>query len=94
MQHDAKPRQNQLRLPYAAACWYTARLASAGTVHSQNRIKKLGIYCVSHPRYNVCGKVRLVTIHNACQYVLKYKIIRFFINCLPNRDSTLHISAC
>ncbi|KAL1509672.1 hypothetical protein ABEB36_004378 [Hypothenemus hampei] len=30
-----------------------------GTVYSQNRLKKLKIYCISPPRINVCGKVKL-----------------------------------
>jgi len=34
---------------------------TAGTVYSQIRLKKLCIYCVSHPRINVCGKVRPVS---------------------------------
>lgn len=33
---------------------------TAGTVYSQRRLKKLGIYCISPPRINVCGKVKLV----------------------------------
>ncbi|XP_023726909.1 probable cation-transporting ATPase 13A3 isoform X2 [Cryptotermes secundus] len=33
---------------------------TAGTVYSQNRLKKLGILCISPPRINICGKVKLV----------------------------------
>ncbi|XP_021926839.1 probable cation-transporting ATPase 13A3 isoform X2 [Zootermopsis nevadensis] len=33
---------------------------TAGTVYSQSRLKKLGIFCISPPRINVCGKVKLV----------------------------------
>ena len=33
---------------------------TAGTVYSQNRLKKLGIFCISPPRINVAGKVKLV----------------------------------
>lgn len=33
---------------------------TAGTVYSQNRLSKLGIFCISPPRINVCGKVKLV----------------------------------
>jgi len=55
----------------------------AGTVYSQNRPKKLGIYCVSHGRINVCGKVRLVSFDKVCQNVLIYKIIKFFQKLFP-----------
>jgi cation-transporting ATPase 13A3/4/5 len=40
---------------------------TAGTVYCQNRLKKLGIYCVSPPRINVCGKVKLVCFDKVCQ---------------------------
>ncbi|XP_066257174.1 polyamine-transporting ATPase 13A3-like [Euwallacea similis] len=30
-----------------------------GTVYSHNRLKKLKIYCISPPRINVCGKIKL-----------------------------------
>ncbi|PSN38736.1 hypothetical protein C0J52_15360 [Blattella germanica] len=33
---------------------------TAGTVYSQNRLKKLGIFCISPLRINVSGKVKLV----------------------------------
>jgi cation-transporting ATPase 13A3/4/5 len=33
---------------------------TAGTVYSQNRLKKLGILCISPPRINICGKIKLV----------------------------------
>lgn len=32
---------------------------SMGTSYSQDRLKKLGIYCISPPRINVCGKIKL-----------------------------------
>lgn len=32
---------------------------SIGTAYSQDRLKKLGIFCISPPRINVCGKVKL-----------------------------------
>ena len=54
---------------------------TTGTVYSQNRLKKLGIYCISPPRINVCGKVKLVCFDKVCQNKLEYKIIRFFRNC-------------
>lgn len=33
---------------------------TAGTVYSQTRLRKLGIFCISPPRINVCGKIKLV----------------------------------
>jgi len=35
---------------------------TAGTVYSQNRLKNLGMYCISHPKINVCGnwKIKLI----------------------------------
>lgn len=33
---------------------------TAGTIYSQSRLKKLGIYCISPPRINICGKIKLV----------------------------------
>ena len=56
---------------------------TAGAVYSQDRLKKLGIYCVSHRRINVCGKVRLVSFDKVCQNVLIYKIIKFFQKLFP-----------
>lgn len=32
---------------------------TAGTIYSQNRLKKKGIFCVSPPQINVCGKMKL-----------------------------------
>lgn len=32
---------------------------TAGTIYSQNRLKKRGIFCVSPPQINVCGKMKL-----------------------------------
>ncbi|NXY17964.1 AT132 ATPase, partial [Atrichornis clamosus] len=33
---------------------------TVGTIYAQNRLKKLGIFCISPPRINLCGKIRLV----------------------------------
>jgi len=44
----------------------------AGVVYSQNRLKKLGMHCVSHQGINVLGKVRLVSFDKVCQNVLIY----------------------
>ncbi|XP_073989201.1 polyamine-transporting ATPase 13A3-like isoform X2 [Rhodnius prolixus] len=33
---------------------------TVGTIYSQNRLKKVGIFCTSPPRINVAGKVKLV----------------------------------
>ncbi|CAG2053469.1 unnamed protein product [Timema podura] len=33
---------------------------TVGTVYSLNRLKKLKIYCISPPKINICGKVKLV----------------------------------
>jgi hypothetical protein len=62
---------------------------TAGTVYSQNRLKKLGIYCVSPPKINVCLNVRLVSFDKVCQNQLENKIIRFFRNCFV--CSKMHI---
>lgn len=32
---------------------------TVGTVYSQNRLKKLGIFCISPPRINIGGKIKL-----------------------------------
>lgn len=32
---------------------------TVGTVYSQNRLKKIGIYCISPPRINISGKIKL-----------------------------------
>ncbi|KAG2459354.1 AT132 ATPase, partial [Polypterus senegalus] len=32
---------------------------TAGTIYSQNRLKKHGVFCISPPRINVCGKIKL-----------------------------------
>lgn len=32
---------------------------TVGTVYSQNRLKRLGVFCTSPPRINVCGKIKL-----------------------------------
>jgi magnesium-transporting ATPase (P-type) len=53
---------------------------TAGTVYSQNRLKKLGIYCISPPRINVCGKVKLVCFDKVCQNQLEYESLRFLKN--------------
>lgn len=37
-----------------------------GTVYSQNRLKKLKIYCISPPRINVCGKIKLACFDKVC----------------------------
>lgn len=33
---------------------------TVGTIYAQNRLKKAGIFCISPPRINVCGKLKLV----------------------------------
>lgn len=33
---------------------------TVGTIYAQNRLKKQGIFCISPPRINLCGKLRLV----------------------------------
>lgn len=33
---------------------------TVGTIYAQNRLKKHGIFCISPPRINLCGKIRLV----------------------------------
>lgn len=33
---------------------------TVGTVYAQSRLKKRSIYCISPPRINVCGKLKLV----------------------------------
>jgi P-type E1-E2 ATPase len=33
---------------------------TVGTVYAQNRLKKKQIYCISPPRINICGKLKLV----------------------------------
>lgn len=33
---------------------------TAGTVFSQSRLKKKGIFCISPPRINVCGKLKMI----------------------------------
>ncbi|KAB7501689.1 putative cation-transporting ATPase 13A3, partial [Armadillidium nasatum] len=33
---------------------------TVGTYYAQNRLKKMGIFCISPPRINVCGKLKLV----------------------------------
>jgi hypothetical protein len=50
---------------------------TAGTVYSQNRLKKLGIFCISPPRINVCGKVKLVCFDKVYINTLKYNFTRF-----------------
>lgn len=32
---------------------------TTGTIYAQSRLKKQGIFCISPPRINVCGKVSL-----------------------------------
>ncbi|KAK2177445.1 hypothetical protein NP493_592g01064 [Ridgeia piscesae] len=33
---------------------------TVGTVYAQNRLKKAGIFCISPPRINICGKLKLI----------------------------------
>ncbi|XP_062449418.1 polyamine-transporting ATPase 13A2 [Rhea pennata] len=33
---------------------------TVGTIYAQNRLKKRGVFCISPPRINLCGKIRLV----------------------------------
>ncbi|KAM9116106.1 polyamine-transporting ATPase 13A2 isoform 1-T1 [Pangshura tecta] len=33
---------------------------TVGTIYAQNRLKQHGIFCISPPRINLCGKIRLV----------------------------------
>ncbi|NWT13583.1 AT132 ATPase, partial [Vireo altiloquus] len=33
---------------------------TVGTIYAQNRLKREGIFCISPPRINLCGKLRLV----------------------------------
>ena len=33
---------------------------TVGTVYAQNRLKKAGIFCISPPRINMCGKLKCI----------------------------------
>ncbi|XP_067873491.1 cation-transporting ATPase 13A2 isoform X2 [Heterodontus francisci] len=33
---------------------------TVGTIYAQNRLKKYGIFCISPPRINICGKLKLI----------------------------------
>jgi hypothetical protein len=63
---------------------------TAGTVYSQNRLKKLGILCISPPRINICGKVKLVCFDkvyiNTLNIILPDFSIKF--HCIQKCTST------
>ncbi|NWR50549.1 AT132 ATPase, partial [Regulus satrapa] len=40
---------------------------TVGTIYAQNRLKKQGIFCISPPRINLCGKIRLVCFDKVSQ---------------------------
>ena len=50
---------------------------TAGTLYSQNRLNKFDIYCISLPRIDVCGKVRLVSFDKVCQNQMNMKLLDF-----------------
>ncbi|XP_072442697.1 polyamine-transporting ATPase 13A2 isoform X5 [Chiloscyllium punctatum] len=33
---------------------------TVGTIYAQNRLKKYGIFCISPPRINICGKLKVI----------------------------------
>lgn len=39
---------------------------TVGTVYAQTRLKKQGIFCISPPRINVCGKLKLICFDKVC----------------------------
>lgn len=39
---------------------------TVGVVYSQNRLSKHKIFCISPPRINVCGKVKLACFDKVC----------------------------
>lgn len=39
---------------------------TVGTVYSQSRLKAKKIFCISPPRINVCGKVKLACFDKVC----------------------------
>ena len=49
---------------------------TVGTVYAQNRLKKRGIFCISPPRINFCGRIKLVCFDKVGSYD---KITYFFI---------------
>lgn len=53
-----------------------------GTVYSQNRLKKLKIFCISPPRINVCGKLKLACFDKVCfrLFQIIVAVIIFFID--------------
>jgi cation-transporting ATPase 13A3/4/5 len=57
---------------------------TAGTVYSQNRLKKLGILCISPPRINICGKIKLVCFDKVYMNTLNIISPDFYreINCI------------
>lgn len=45
---------------------------TAGTVYSQTRLRKLGIFCISPPRINICGKIKLVCFDKVSSHYFIY----------------------
>lgn len=45
---------------------------TAGTVFSQSRLKKKGIFCISPPRINVCGKLKMICFDKVIAYTCEY----------------------
>lgn len=47
-----------------------------GTIYSQHRLKKQGIFCISPPRINVSGKVSLFCFDKVRSSVLAYDAVQ------------------
>jgi len=39
---------------------------TVGTAYAQSRLKKQGIFCISPPRINIAGKLKLVVFDKVC----------------------------
>ena len=48
---------------------------TVGTVYAQSRLKKQGIYCLSPPRINMCGKIKLFCFDKVRNIIISFTLI-------------------
>jgi len=52
---------------------------TVGTVYAQSRLRNKGIFCISPPRINVCGKLKLMCFDKVNRFLIrKHFIVAIF----------------
>lgn len=65
---------------------------TVGTVFAQSRLKKKGIYCISPPRINFCGRLDIFCFDKVRYIIKSIRMCYVYYCCKKKKDSTTGLS--